>query len=131
MQIPKIIITSGGTESDNMAIIKSAEKYKGKHIITTEIEHPAVLKPLDYLSKQGYDITYLTINNDGQITLEQIKNALREDTFLVSIMYGNNEIGSMMPIQKIGHYLKEEHPDVLFHTDAVQAYGTEEIDVRE
>ncbi|MGO1355938.1 cysteine desulfurase family protein [Alkalibacterium gilvum] len=127
----EIIITSGGTESDNMAIIKSAEKYKGKHIITTEIEHPAVLKPLDYLSKQGYDITYLTINNDGQITLEQIKNALREDTFLVSIMYGNNEIGSMMPIQKIGHYLKEEHPDILFHTDAVQAYGTEEIDVRE
>ncbi|WP_146924313.1 cysteine desulfurase family protein [Alkalibacterium kapii] len=126
----EIIITSGGTESDNIAILKSVEKLKGNHIITTAIEHPAVLEPLKYLSEQGYDITYLPVNEKGQVTLEQIKNAVRQETVLVSIMYGNNEIGSLMPIQEIGQYLKEVDPKIIFHTDAVQAYGTEDIDVK-
>ncbi|SFB85923.1 cysteine desulfurase [Alkalibacterium subtropicum] len=129
----EIVITSGGTESDNMAILKTAEKYRdrGRHIITTAVEHPAVLKPVEYLAEAGFEITYLPVNEDGEITLEQVQAALREDTILVSIMYGNNEIGSLMPIGDIGRYLKESAPGVVFHTDAVQAYGTEDIDVKD
>lgn len=129
----EIVITSGGTESDNTAILKTTEKYKdkGKHIITTAVEHPAVLKPLAYLKDKGFDITYLPVNKDGEVTLEQVKDAVREDTILVSIMYGNNEIGSLMPVRDIGQFLKETAPEVIFHTDAVQAYGTEEIDVKD
>ncbi|WP_368644929.1 cysteine desulfurase family protein [Alkalibacterium putridalgicola] len=129
----EIVITSGGTESDNIAILKTAEKYKdkGKHIITTVVEHPAVLKPMAYLNETGFDITYLPVNEDGEVTVEQVKEALREETILVSIMYGNNEIGSLMPIKAVGQYLKETAPEVVFHTDAVQAYGTEDIDVRD
>ncbi|MER2064020.1 MAG: aminotransferase class V-fold PLP-dependent enzyme, partial [Alkalibacterium sp.] len=89
----EIIITSGGTESDNMAVLKTAEKFKdhGKHIITTAIEHPAVLKPMAYLEEAGFEITYLSVNKKGEVTLDQVQKALREDTILVSIMYGNNE----------------------------------------
>lgn len=127
----EIVITSGGTESDNMAVLKTAEKFKdkGKHIITTAVEHPAVLQPMQYLEEAGFDITYLPVNAEGEVTALQVKEALREDTILVSVMYGNNEIGSLMPIQEIGRYLKETAPEVVFHTDAVQAYGTEDIDV--
>lgn len=128
----EIIMTSGGTESDNMAIIKAAEKFKthGKHIITTSVEHPAVLKPMAHLEREGFDVTYLPVNDQGEVTLEQVKEAIREDTILVSIMYGNNEIGSVMPISDIGIYLNELDADIVFHTDAVQAYGTEDIDVK-
>ena len=129
----EIVITSGGTESDNMAVLKIAEKYayRGKHIITTAVEHPAVLKPMHYLEKKGYTVTYLPVNDDGEVTAEQVKEALREETILVSIMYGNNEIGSLMPIRDIGQYLEDTAPNVVFHTDAVQAYGTEDIDVKD
>ncbi|GAB2487059.1 cysteine desulfurase family protein [Alkalibacterium psychrotolerans] len=127
----EIIITSGGTESDNMAVLKTAEKMKakGRHIITTNIEHAAVRNPIHYLEKNGYEVTWLPVNEEGTITLEQVKDSVREDTILVSIIYGNNEIGSVMPIKKIGHYLNELDHDVVFHTDAVQAYGTESINV--
>ena len=127
----EIIITSGGTESDNTAIIKTAEYFKnhGKHIITTNVEHPAVLNPLKYLETEGFEVTYLPVNEKGQITLEQVKEASRPDTILISIMYGNNEVGTMMPIQEVGEYLKELDQRVIFHTDAVQAYGTVALDV--
>ncbi|MFO8070160.1 MAG: cysteine desulfurase family protein [Alkalibacterium sp.] len=128
----EIIMTSGGTESDNMAIIKTAEKFKnhGKHIITTAVEHPAVLEPMEHLESEGFDVTFLPVNEHGEVTLEQVKEAIREDTILISIMYGNNEIGSLMPINAIGNYLRESDTKIIFHTDAVQAYGTEDIDVK-
>jgi len=127
----EIIFTSGGTEADNYAIFGIAEgkETKGKHIITTEIEHHAVLHACQELEKKGYEITYLPVNEYGVIDLNEFKTALREDTILVTIMYGNNEIGSIQPIKEIGLLLKE-HPAV-FHTDAVQAYGLEAIDVKE
>ena len=127
----EIIFTSGGTEADNYAIFGIAEgkETKGNHIITTEIEHHAVLHACQELEKKGYEITYLPVNEYGVIDLNEFKTALREDTILVTIMYGNNEIGSIQPIKEIGLLLKE-HPAV-FHTDAVQAYGLEEIDVKE
>lgn len=129
----EIVFTSGGTESDNMAILQTAEKLKGqgKHIITTSIEHPAVREPLLYLEGKGYDVTFLPVNKDGFITAKQVEDALREDTILVSIIYGNNEIGSIMPIQEIGELLASQDRKIVFHTDAVQAYGTETIDVKE
>lgn len=129
----ELIITSGGTESDNMAILKTAEKFsdRGKHIITTEIEHPAVLEPMKYLEKQGYEVTYLPVNEKGNITPEQVEEAIRPDTILVSIMYGNNEVGSVLPIKEIGQKLRDHDQEIVFHTDAVQAYGTIQIDVDE
>jgi len=127
----EIIFTSGGTEADNYAIfgIAKGKEAKGKHIITTEIEHHAVLHACYELEKNGYEITYLPVNEAGVIDLNDLKSALREDTILVTIMYGNNEIGSIQPIKEIGLLLKD-HPAV-FHTDAVQAYGLEAIDVKE
>lgn len=126
----EIIFTSGGTEADNYAIFGIAEgkETKGKHIITTEIEHHAVLHACEELENKGYEVTYLPVNEYGEIDVDKFKVALREDTILVSIMYGNNEIGSIQPIKEIGLLLKD-HPAV-FHTDAVQAYGLEEIDVK-
>lgn len=129
----EMIITSGGTESDNMALIKTAEAYadKGKHIITTTVEHPAVLNPLRYLESKGFDVTYLPVDEKGRITVEQVQEAIRPDTILVSIMYGNNEVGTIMPIQEIGALLAASDHEIIFHTDAVQAYGAVEIDVSE
>ncbi|WP_208558659.1 cysteine desulfurase family protein [Marinilactibacillus kalidii] len=129
----EIIITSGGTESDNTAILKSAEKMKdiGKHIITTNIEHQAVLQPMKYLEEHGYEVTYLPVDQKGIVSPNQVQEAIREDTILVSIMYGNNEVGSIMPIAEIGKLLKERDPKILFHTDAVQAYGTVKLDVED
>src|SRR5699024_8439680 len=117
--------------SDNTAILKTAERFadRGKHIITTQIEHPAVLNPMEYLETKGFEVTYLPVDEKGKITVEQIKEAIRPDTILISIMYGNNEVGSILPIQEIGAYLKELDQNIVFHTDAVQAYGTMEIDV--
>lgn len=125
----EIIFTSGGSESDNTAIIQTAEARKslGKHIITTAIEHEAVLKPLEYLEGQGYKITYLPVNTDGVINIEDLRSALDDETILVTIMTGNNEVGSCMPIHEIGELLKDHQ--AWFHTDAVQAYGLLDIDV--
>lgn len=129
----EIIITSGGTESDNMAILKTAERFsnRGKHIITTSIEHPAVLEPMKYLETKGFDVTYLPVNEKGEITTKQVKEAIRPDTILVSVMYANNEVGSILPIQEIGVLLKEMDQKIVFHTDAVQAFGTYSLDVNE
>lgn len=129
----EIVFTSGGTESDNTAItqIAKAREMKGKHVITTNVEHSAVLEPMKQLEKDGFDVTYLPVDETGVISFEDFKKALTPSTILVSIMYVNNETGSIMPIQKIGKYLHEYHPDILFHTDAVQAFGLQDIDVNE
>ena len=127
----KIIFTSGGTESDNLAIkgIALANKNKGNHIITSKIEHHAVLHTCEYLEKyHDFNITYIDVNEKGFISLENIKNAVNDQTILVSIMAANNEIGSIQPIRKIGHYLNEK--EIYFHTDAVQAFGQLDIDVQ-
>lgn len=127
----EIIFTSGGTEADNYAILGAAESSmeKGKHIITTKIEHHAVLHACRQLEKEGFDVTYLPVDPSGIISLDDFKEALREDTILVSIMYGNNEVGSIQPIAEIGSILSKHQ--ALFHTDAVQAYGVEKINVQD
>lgn len=126
----EIIFTSGGTESDNTAIIQTAftRQKLGKHIITTAVEHEAVLKPLHFLEKHGFEVTYLPVDENGEISLAAFKKALRDDTILVTIMMGNNEVGSRMPIHEIGEILKDHQ--AWFHTDAVQAYGLLPIDVK-
>jgi len=127
----EIIFTSGGTEADNSAVFGSvmAMKVKGNHIITTNIEHHAVLNPCKQLELLGFEVTYLEVNDDGQITVEQVEKALTDKTVLVSIMYGNNEVGTIQPIREIGALLKEHQ--AIFHTDAVQAYGIVPLHVDE
>lgn len=126
----EIIFTSGGTESDNTAVIQTAfaRQNLGKHIITTAIEHEAILKPLHFLEEHGFEVTYLPVDEAGQISLADFKAALRDDTILVTIMTGNNEVGSHMPIHEIGELLQDHQ--AWFHTDAVQAYGLLDIDVK-
>lgn len=126
----EIVITSGGTESDNTAIIQTAfaRQKLSKHIISTAIEHEAVLKPLHFLEEQGFTVTYLPVDENGNISLADFKAALRDDTILVTIMAGNNEVGSRMPIHEIGEILADHQ--AWFHTDAVQAYGLLPIDVK-
>ncbi|AQU79097.1 cysteine desulfurase family protein [Planococcus faecalis] len=123
----EIIFTSGGTEADNTAIFGTAAKKEGKHIITTMIEHHAILHACEELERQGYDVTYLPVGENGRVRAEDVKNALRDDTILVSVMMGNNEVGTIQPIAEIGELLKDT--DVTFHTDAVQAFGILPIDV--
>lgn len=127
----EIIFTSGGTEADNLAIfgITEAYKNKGNHIITTSIEHHAVLHACHSLEKQGFDVTYLPVDEFGQVSLQDLENALREDTILVSIMYGNNEVGTLQSIKQFGTLLKEK--DIIFHSDAVQAFGSLDINVND
>ncbi|MBH0163273.1 cysteine desulfurase [Fictibacillus sp. 7GRE50] len=127
----EIIFTSGGTESDNLAILGtvSALEKKRKHVITTEVEHHAVLHTYQELEKRGFDVTYLSVDDNGRISLEELRKSLREDTVLVSIMFCNNETGTTQDIKEIGSLLKEK--EILFHTDAVQAYGLISIDVNE
>lgn len=121
----EILFTSGGTESDNMAIIGGcmANARVGKHIITTGIEHPAVLETCGFMEKQGYEVTYLPVEKDGRVNIETLKSSLRPDTVLVSVMHVNNEIGSVMPLEDIGKVVKATNPSTLFHVDSVQGYG--------
>ena len=127
----EIYFTSGGTESDNWAIKGTAfsGRKRGKHIITTAIEHHAVLYPCKYLEGHGFDITYLPVDRYGLVDPAELEDALREDTILISVMYANNEIGTIEPIQEIGKVAKEN--DVLFHTDAVQAIGAVPLDMKQ
>ena len=121
----EIIYTSGGTEADNMALIGIARAYKrqGKHIITSSIEHAAILQTAEFLKEEGFEITYLPTDEKGIVDLEELKKSVREDTILVSIMGVNNEIGTVQPIEEISKIVKEKNPSALFHVDAVQAYG--------
>lgn len=121
----EIFFTSGGTESDNLALIGTAmaNRRAGNHIITTCIEHPAVLRTMEYLSEQGFRITYLPVDKAGRVRLEDLERALTPDTILVSVMHTNNEIGALQPISEIGNAVKRFHPGIVFHVDAVQGYG--------
>lgn len=127
----EIYFTSCGSEADNLALkgIAYANKEKGKHIITTKIEHPAILESCKTLEKQGFLITYLNVDKDGIISLEELENSIKEDTILISIMFANNEIGTIEPIKEIGQIAKKHQ--ILFHTDSVQAIGNVKIDVDE
>ena len=121
----EILFTSGGTESDNMALIGTAfaNQRAGRHLITTQIEHPAILQTMQYLEKQDFEVTYLPVDANGQVKLEELQRALRKDTILVSIMHTNNEIGSLQPITEAGAMIKRFNPSIVFHVDAVQGYG--------
>ncbi|WP_460294506.1 cysteine desulfurase NifS [Clostridium tertium] len=127
----EIYFTGGGSEADNWAIkgIASAHRKKGNHIITTKIEHHAVLHTCEYLEKNGFEVTYLNVDKEGFIDLEELKNAITDKTILVSIMFANNEIGTIQPVKEIGEICRERK--VLFHTDAVQAIGNIPVDVKE
>lgn len=129
VQEKELYFTSGGTESDNLALIGCAyaNQRAGKHLITTSIEHPAVLQAMQYLEGQGFRITYLPVDADGIVRLSDLEEALCEDTILVSVMYVNNEVGSVQPIAEIGELLKKREKPILFHVDAVQAYGKYQI----
>ncbi len=128
-QAGEIIFTSGGTEADNTAILGTvyARAKEGKHIITTQVEHHAVLHTCEKLERDGFDVTYLPVDKTGRVAAEDVQKALRDDTILVTIMYGNNEVGTIQPIAEIGELLQGHQ--ATFHTDAVQAYGLEQIDV--
>ena len=130
-QTNEIYFTAGGSESDNWALVATAEAYesKGKHIITSKIEHHAVLHTCQYLEKRGFDVTYLDVDENGVVKLDELKKAIRPDTILISIMFANNEIGTIEPIREIGEIAKEH--GILFHTDAVQAFAHVPINVDE
>ena len=127
----EIYFTSGGSESDNWAVkgIAGALKARGRHIITSKIEHHAVLNSCEYLERLGYRVTYLEVDRDGMISLEELEQAIRQDTTLITIMFGNNEVGTIEPVMEIGRIAREH--GVLFHTDAVQAYAQIPISVRQ
>lgn len=126
-----IYFTAGGSESDNWALIATAEAYenKGKHIITSKIEHHAILHTCDYLESRDFEITYIDVDENGILKLDELKKAIRPDTILISVMFANNEIGTIQPIKEIGEIAKEH--GILFHTDAVQAFGQIPINVDE
>lgn len=121
----EIFFTSGGTESNNLALIGTAmaNQRAGKHLITTAIEHPSVINAMKHLEEQGFSVTYLPVDQEGIVSLEALEGAVCEETILLSVMYVNNEIGSVQPIEEIGRILREKNPKTLFHVDAIQAYG--------
>lgn len=121
----EIFFTSGGTESDNWALMGAAfaNHRSGKHLVTTKIEHPAILRTMEYLKELGFDITYLSVNQYGQISLDELRSAIRPDTILVSVMFVNNEVGAIQPIDEAGEIIKQANPRTLFHVDAVQGFG--------
>ena len=121
----EIFFTSGGTESNNWALIGSAfaNKRAGKHIITTSIEHASVLNPMHYLEENGFEVTYLGVDKNGNIDINELKSALRNDTILVSIMHVNNEIGAIEPVEEVGKIVKDFNPSIIYHIDAIQSYG--------
>ena len=125
----EIVFTSGGTEANNLAIIGAAPatRRSGMHLVTTQVEHPAVANPMKFLEEQGFSVTYLEVDRDGRISLEQLEESLTPETILVSIMYVNNEIGAVEPIAEAGQIIKQRNPGVLFHVDAIQAYGKYKI----
>lgn len=125
----ELVFTSGGTESNNLAIIGSAlaNKRAGMHVITTSIEHASVTNPFIWLSENGFEVTYLGVDAYGQVKLEELKDAIRPDTILVSIMHVNNEIGALQPIEELGKLIKAANPKCLFHVDAIQSYGKMQI----
>ncbi len=125
----EIIFTSGGTEADNLALIGAAfaNRRKGNHVITTQVEHPAVLKTCEYLESVGYRVTYLPVNAWGQISLEDLQRAMTPETILVSIMHTNNEIGALQPVAEAGALIKRINPQTLFHVDGVQGFGKARI----
>lgn len=121
----EIYFTSGGTESDNLALIGAAmaNQRAGRHLITTCIEHPAVLQPMQFLESQGFQVTYLPVDREGKVSLEALERALRPDTILVSMMHTNNEVGSVQPVERAAHLVKSINPAIIFHVDGVQGYG--------
>ena len=125
VQEKEILFTSGGTESDNLALIGAAlaNKRSGNHIITTSVEHPAVSQPALFLQEQGFEVTYLPVDSRGVVKIDALKAVLREDTILVSVMYVNNEVGAVMPVEEIAALVHEKSPKALFHVDAIQAFG--------
>lgn len=125
----EIYFTSGGTEGNNMAIIGSANANKraGNRVITTKIEHSSVANPMKYLEKQGFDVVYLPVDNNGIVDMEVLKKKMTKDTILVSIMNVNNEVGAIEPVSEIGKYIKSANPSVVYHVDAIQAFGKMEI----
>ncbi len=124
-QPKEILFTSGGTESDNLALIGTAmaNKRSGNHIITTSIEHPAIIETCEHLKDLGFEITYLPVDNNGRIRLEDLEKAIKKETILVSVMHTNNEIGALEPIEEAGALIKKINPSIVFHVDAVQGYG--------
>ena len=129
VQDKEILFTSGGSESNNMALIGTAmaNKRAGNHIISSSIEHASVYNPLGFLEEQGFEITYLPVDHQGHISLEELEAAVRPDTILVSIMYVNNEVGAVEPVEEISKVIKKKNPKTVFHVDAIQAYGKFEI----
>lgn len=125
VQEKELIFTSGGTESNNLAIMgcASANHRMGKHLITTKIEHPSVSNVMKHLEEEGYEVTYLPVDENGIVRIDRLKEALRPDTMMASVMYVNNEIGSLQPIEEIARIVKENNKDTLLHVDAIQAYG--------
>ncbi|MCO7126389.1 cysteine desulfurase [Sporolactobacillus shoreicorticis] len=127
----EIVFTSGGTEGDNIAILGTAfaNSHRGKHIITTKIEHHGVLKTCAYLESQGFEVDYLDVDQTGRISIDDLKSKLRDDTILVTIMFANNEVGTIQPIRDVAHLLANHQ--AYFHTDVVQAFGTVDMDVKD
>ena len=129
VQEKEILFTSGGTESNNTALIGTAlaNRRAGKHLITTGVEHPSIYNTMSFLEEMGFEVTYLPVAHLGHISLEDLENAIREDTILVSVMYVNNEVGAVEPIEAISQCIKKKNPKTLFHVDAIQAYGKYKI----
>ena len=129
VQEKEILFTSGGTESNNTALIGTAlaNRRAGKHLITTGVEHPSIYNTMSFLEEMGFEVTYLPVDHMGHISLEDLEKAIREDTILVSVMYVNNEVGAVEPIEVISQCIKKKNPKTLFHVDAIQAYGKYKI----